>query len=80
MISYLREQEVYFQFILNLNNNDFLFKGVRSRFPVTPQFTRQWFLIYGSKEVDFQLLLNLPDNDFLFKGVRSRFPVNSQFK
>jgi len=38
MISYLREQEEHFQLILNLNNNDFLFKGARERFPVTSEF------------------------------------------
>ena len=38
IISYLKEQEVDFQLLLNLNNNDFLFKGARIRFPVNSQF------------------------------------------
>ncbi|XP_023335764.1 ankyrin repeat and SAM domain-containing protein 3 isoform X2 [Eurytemora carolleeae] len=36
-----REQEVDFQLLLNLNNNDFLFKGARRRFPVNSEFKKQ---------------------------------------
>ena len=38
MISYLWEQEVDFQLLLTLTDNDFLFKGTRRRFPVTSEF------------------------------------------
>ena len=58
MISYLRKQEVDFQLVLTFTENDFLFKGARSRFSVNFHF-RNNFLLKGEISRFFQFILTL---------------------